>query len=146
MPLINNTKRLAMKTIRSQIDEMVKAVVKEQGGVIVFNSKFYSAVTKRIKTDLPEHYDVTTKLVETSHIHTSKAGARTCHYLHFELDQIQFTDNQETKIDNYYQGGSQMVDPNIKHKPSKAEVVFRAAWLMANIIDESGTEKTYSQD
>lgn len=109
----------------------------------MFSSKYFEALCNQIKKDLPDHYDSAVGLAKTHHIHTSKATTRTCHYLSFDMDNYNFTDNQATKIDNFYEGPSRYTDPNIGRKPSQSEILFRAAFKMAGVMMQDGTKKTY---
>ena len=109
----------------------------------MFSSKYFEALCNQIKKDLPGHYESAVNLAKTHHIHTSKAGARTCHYLSFDMDNYTFTDNQATKMDNFWKGPSRYTDPHIGRKPSQSEILFRAAFKMAAIMMEDGTKKTY---
>lgn len=109
----------------------------------MFSSKYFEALCDQIKKDLPNHYEAAVGLAKTHRIDTSRAGARTCHYLSFDIDNYSFTENQKTKLNNLYKGESRTTDPNIGRKPSQAEILFRAALKMAAVMIEDGTRKTY---
>lgn len=131
-----------MQNIYEQI-RAAQAKVKATTNHPMFGSKYFQALCDQIKKDLPSHYQAAVELAETHRIDTSRAGARTCHYLSFDMDNYIFTDNQKTKLDNLYKGSSKAVDPNIGRKPSKSEILFRAALKMAVVMVEDGTRKTY---
>lgn len=130
-----------MESVKTKIREIYNAV-QESYPTYRFDSKTYNAICSKIKKEMPEHYRTALKFAETSDIHTSR-GARTCHYLSFDIENFEFTENQKTKVDNLFQGEYRSGDPKIGKKHSKSEILFEAAWLMAIVMEEDGNRKTY---
>ena len=107
----------------------------------LYDSKFFGKVVKDIKEQHPEHYALAVELADTATFTTNRNG-RTTHYIGFDFDKVTFTDNLSVKMDNYFKGGF-CSDPWIGKKPSKAEIIQVASWLIACISNEDGTQKTY---